>query len=144
MNPARKGRQGEQDVARRLYKLWFKEEPPPDRQYFIRVGFGRKQQGGDLIVPPDFPFIVEVKNRKINFSAFVNEFRKWVEPYLPFKEKKLLLVFKFERKWWCAVPADALTRKPSQYLAYQIPEATFIIMELNELGNFIGSPCAAT
>ncbi len=58
-----KGRAGEQWVGRWLYQVWYGVAAPRDREVFVRVGLGRHQPTGDLIVPDDFPCLVEVKNK---------------------------------------------------------------------------------
>lgn len=102
MNPLRKGRKGEQEVARHLYKAHFGEDPPADRQVFIRVGLGRKQPKGDLIVPSDFPFIVEVKNTEVPFHRLPAFLSQWMQPYQG-DLHRLMVVFKNNRKWWVSV-----------------------------------------
>jgi len=101
-NSIAKGRRGEQEVARMLYKAHYGTKPPADRQVFIRVGFGRSQPQGDLIVPPDFPFTVEVKNREVPLHRLPQEVCEWLTPYLADGDLKgsMLLIFKHQRKWW--------------------------------------------
>lgn len=106
MSPAAKGRRGEQEVARLLYKAWFGKDSPADRQVFIRVGFGRKQPTGDLLTPPDFPFIVEIKNTKVELQQLLGLLDKWLQPY-QHRDKKVAVVFKVKRAWWAAFEVDA-------------------------------------
>lgn len=80
MSPSDKGRRGEQEIGRILYKAWFGSEPPKERTVFIRTGFGRKQPYGDLITPADFPYIVEVKNTNYNLQSLnVKTIKTFVE-----------------------------------------------------------------
>lgn len=115
------------------------EKPPKDRNVFVRVGFGRKQQSGDLILPDTFPFIVEVKNRKVTFSSLLSEIKKWCEPYENMPEDKgLLLVFKYERKWWCAVdekwlPAPKVAQTLGSCFTYRTPDKSMVIFPLAAL-----------
>lgn len=98
-----KGRRGEQEIGRILYEAWFGSPPPKDREHFIRVGFGRRQARGDLILPPDFPFTaVEVKNRNVPLEEVLEikgQFLKWLLNLTP----PATLIFKHNRKWIVAI-----------------------------------------
>ncbi len=98
---ASKGRRGEQEVARILYKAWFGVEPSKEREFFVRVGFGRKQPYGDLIVPPDFPFIVEVKNINFDLQQITPA---TLQSIIKNKANLPVAVFlKLNHKWWVVV-----------------------------------------
>lgn len=107
MKSVDKGRRGEQDIARWLYEVWFNEPPPADRSVFIRVGLGRKQPTGDLILPPDFPFrAVEVKNREVSITDLLTlsgDIGTWVKSY----PAPALVFVKVKRKWVAIVVTDS-------------------------------------
>lgn len=78
----RKGVKGEREVARKLYEVWVGVPPPPDREIFVRTKIGVRQRLGDIVVPDDFPFVVEVKNRNLPLSSvvdFTSQFHRLVD-----------------------------------------------------------------
>lgn len=77
-----KGVKGEREVARKLYEAWMGIPPPPDREIFVRTKIGVRQSLGDIVVPPDFPYLVEVKNRPIALKSvveFTGQFRRLID-----------------------------------------------------------------
>lgn len=116
----RKGKEGELEVARILYRAHYGEEPPKDRQVFVRTKPGVRQVEGDLIVPDDFGFVtyktttgyfatrkfyVEVKNRSICLTTLMHS-KEWKAMIFDAARKAedagrlLLFVFKVHGKWW--------------------------------------------
>jgi len=101
----RKGRRGEQEIARLLYKAWFGEEPPAERSVFVRTGLGRKQPHGDIVVPSDFPYIVEVKNRNFQLHEITPRF---VEECIHGRRLPVAIFLKLCHKWYVVVVDSAL------------------------------------
>lgn len=77
-----KGVKGEREVGRKLYEVWVGVSPPPDRDIFVRTKIGVRQRAGDIVVPPDFPYLIEVKNRNVPLKSvveFSGQFRQLVD-----------------------------------------------------------------
>ncbi len=100
----RKGKVGELEVARWLYRAHYGMEPARDREVFVRTKPGVRQREGDLVVPADFPFYVEVKNRPICLTHLLRkEWQEMVaEAWQRAREarRRLLMVIKVHRTWW--------------------------------------------
>lgn len=98
----RKGKEGEREVARFLFKAHYGDEPPSDRTVFIRTKLGTAQPFGDLIVPDDFPFAVSVKNFAISLVGADMQ-RVWKEAcqFAVAAQKAPLLAFRWHsnRQW---------------------------------------------
>lgn len=145
MGSVHKGRRGEQEVGRILYKMWYNADPPADRTVFVRVGLGRPQPTGDLIVPDDFPFWVEVKNKEMDLTDIRREFVHWIFPYLDYlcgrKEGKgIMFVFKHKRKWWCLADLNHCTkcpRPPDNMLFPAFQYTLFVLFPLERLKEYI-------
>lgn len=109
----RKGKRGELQVGRLLYTAHYGTPPPPDRTVFVRTKPGVRQHDGDLVVPDDFPFLVEVKNRSICLSQLLTA--EWqamlTDAYKRSQQKEvhLLFVFKVHHRWWVATPLTGPT-----------------------------------
>lgn len=105
----RKGKDGENEVGRILYRLWNGEEPPPRREMFVRTKPGVRQREGDLIVPPDFPYFVSIKNRVAPLHQLFSGgqvLRWWAEAVKGAEGagRRPLLVWKVARGlWWFAL-----------------------------------------
>lgn len=129
-NSVRKGRRAEQEVARLLYKMFFGKEPPKERDVFIRTGFGHRQLDGDIVVPFSFAFIIEVKDRKTTLERLLRELREWARPYdnLNRPSKRLLIIFKFERKWWCAIEGELPPSEEFNFFIYRSKDISFTVV----------------
>lgn len=135
MKPINKGRKGERDIARWLYEVWFNEPPPADRSVFVRVGLGRKQLSGDLILPPDFPFrAVEVKNREVSITQLLTltgDVGIWVKSY----PAPALVFVKVKRKW----VAIAVTDSPVLINVFSVKSGSVFVslMTLQQLCDYL-------
>ncbi len=131
----RKGKEGELDVARRLYEAHFGCPPPPDRTVFVRTKPGVRQHEGDLIVPEDFPFFVEVKNRSICLSHLLRDEwgeiiktthnHSWPQCRIP------LLIFKVHREWWVLTRFVDVPLRLA-YLNTAVSTAFFVLLPLKQ------------
>ena len=133
----RKGKEGELWVGRWLYRVWYDREPEPDRQVFVRTKVGVRQDEGDIVVPPEFPFVVEVKNRLLHPIADLELFTQICSELIGKAEKQGkeggLLFFRLNKRTWCSLyvtkPQIPLTPLPLLWLLSGNFTAVFVGLE---------------
>jgi len=99
INSREKGRRGEKDVVKMFRSVW--------GGHWSRRGIG--VAGDDILTPPDFPFSIEVKNEAdttLN-HCFMDRPSTLIKHFAQAEKqagsKIPLLVFKCDRKWYCAM-----------------------------------------
>lgn len=131
-----KGVRGEQFIARELYKAWYGETPIADRDVFVRTDIGRRQLDGDIKVPPDFPFICEVKNRNVTHVFDLSEeFRGWLTDLCSkaIQAGKLGVLFgKSGKQWFAAIVYHQHPPDISERFYQALVENSWVaVMEVN-------------
>lgn len=108
----RKGKDGENEVGKLLWKAWYGADPPRHREVFVRTKPGVRQRMGDLVVPPDFPFYVSIKNvisPLHHFFAGGKALGWWADAVVAADKASLspMLIWKVARgTWWVAAFVD--------------------------------------
>lgn len=118
----RKGVIGEQEVARKLASLF--GLAGADREVFVRTKIGVRQTFGDIVVPPEFPFVIEVKNRPNPLHSVIN----FTSPFRTIVEET---VRKLSRSGKTIVLATKIGKPSKFYYFLIIPEG--VVSEGGEL-----------
>lgn len=132
-----KGVRGEQFIARELYKAWYGVTPPVDREFFVRTDIGRRQMDGDIKVPPEFPFICEVKNRNVSHIFDLSgEFRVWLTDLYTkaIRAGKLGVLFgKSGKQWFAAIVYPQQPPDISEQFYQTLAESSWVaVMEVSD------------